>query len=56
VGDRDTFLVDDTALGDVARALGRAGVRSLVVAPPSLEELFLRHYDVALPPAGAAVR
>ena len=56
VGDRVTFLVDDTALDDVVRALGRVGVRSLVVAPPSLEELFLRHYDVALPSAGVAVR
>jgi ABC-2 type transport system ATP-binding protein len=56
VGGRVTFLVDDTALDDVVRALGRVGVRSLVVAPPSLEELFLRHYDVALPSAGVAAR
>ncbi|MGY1622099.1 ATP-binding cassette domain-containing protein [Geodermatophilus sp. SYSU D00965] len=44
-GDRVTFLVDDADLDGVVRALASLGVRSLVAAPPSLEELFLRHYD-----------
>lgn len=38
--------VDNSGLGDLIRALGDAGVRSLVSQPPTLEELFLRHYDV----------
>lgn len=39
--------VDGESLGDLIRALGDAGVRSLVSQPPTLEELFLRHYDTA---------
>jgi ABC-2 type transport system ATP-binding protein len=38
--------VDGDSLGDVIKALGDAGVRSLVSQPPTLEDLFLRHYDV----------
>jgi ABC-2 type transport system ATP-binding protein len=37
--------VDGNGLGDLIRVLGNAGVRSLVSQPPTLEELFLRHYD-----------
>ncbi|MEZ0366320.1 ATP-binding cassette domain-containing protein [Mycobacterium sp. pUA109] len=37
--------VDSASLGELIRALGDAGVRSLVSQPPTLEELFLRHYD-----------
>lgn len=37
--------VDSESLGELIRALGDAGVRSLVSRPPTLEELFLRHYD-----------
>ncbi|MGV0633348.1 ABC transporter ATP-binding protein [Mycolicibacillus trivialis] len=44
--------VDNAGLGEVVRVLGEAGVRSLVSQPPTLEELFLRHYDAAAP-AGA---
>ena len=36
--------VDSESLGQLIRVLGEAGVRSLVSQPPSLEELFLRHY------------
>lgn len=36
--------VDGDALGPVLALLGGAGVRSLVSQPPTLEELFLRHY------------
>lgn len=38
--------VDADSLGEVIRVLGDAGVRSLVSQPPTLEDLFLRHYDV----------
>lgn len=38
--------VDGASLGDVIKMLGNAGVRSLVSQPPTLEDLFLRHYDV----------
>ncbi|MET0456396.1 MAG: ABC transporter ATP-binding protein [Mycobacterium sp.] len=41
--------VDADSLGEVVKALGNAGVRSLVSQPPTLEELFLRHYDVGEP-------
>jgi ABC-2 type transport system ATP-binding protein len=37
--------VDNTALTDVLRALSAAGVRTLTCRPPTLEELFLRHYS-----------
>ncbi len=36
--------VDSDSLGQLIRILGDAGVRSLVSQPPTLEELFLRHY------------
>jgi ABC-2 type transport system ATP-binding protein len=38
------FEVDHESLGDVVRALAGLGVRSLTSTPPTLEELFLRHY------------
>ncbi|MHA7648255.1 ABC transporter ATP-binding protein [Mycobacterium sp. ML4] len=37
--------VDSDSLGELIRLLGDAGVRSLVSQPPSLEELFMRHYS-----------
>ncbi|MGA8114179.1 MAG: ABC transporter ATP-binding protein [Actinocatenispora sp.] len=39
------FDVDDDALDAALRQLTSAGVRSLVSQPPTLEELFLQHYD-----------
>jgi ABC-2 type transport system ATP-binding protein len=39
------FAVDAPALDEALRLLTRAGVRSLVSRPPTLEELFLRHYE-----------
>jgi ABC-2 type transport system ATP-binding protein len=36
--------VDGAGLPELMRMLGQAGVRSLVSQPPTLEELFLRHY------------
>jgi ABC-2 type transport system ATP-binding protein len=44
-GNRAVFEVDTTELGPALAALGRFGVRSLTSQPPTLEELFLRHYD-----------
>src|SRR5262249_12759631 len=38
------FDVDDAELNNVLKHLAEAGVRSLVSQPPTLEELFLRHY------------
>ncbi|WP_328340990.1 ABC transporter ATP-binding protein [Micromonospora sp. NBC_00421] len=47
-GDRVRFDVDTVALDAALRRLTEIGVRSLVSQPPTLEELFLRHYE---PPA-----
>jgi ABC-2 type transport system ATP-binding protein len=43
-GDRVTFDVDTVHLGDALARLTGLGVRSLTSRPPTLEELFLRHY------------
>lgn len=43
-GTRATFEVDTDHLGAALEALGRFGVRTLTSQPPTLEELFLRHY------------
>ncbi|BDZ44480.1 tetronasin ABC transporter ATP-binding protein [Naasia aerilata] len=48
-GDHLAFDVDTDALQPVLSALAAAGVSSLTAAPPSLEELFLRHYGDELP-------
>jgi ABC-2 type transport system ATP-binding protein len=42
------FEVDSDRLDEVVRALAPLGVRSLVSHPPTLEELFLRHYQEEL--------
>jgi ABC-2 type transport system ATP-binding protein len=39
-----TFEVDSDHLGAALEALGRFGIRTLTSQPPTLEELFLRHY------------
>ncbi|GAA2208846.1 ABC transporter ATP-binding protein [Nonomuraea monospora] len=44
-GGRVRFTVDTAQLDPVLRRLTAAGVRGLVSRPPTLEELFLRHYD-----------
>ncbi|GAA1742150.1 ABC transporter ATP-binding protein [Luedemannella helvata] len=41
---RVAFDVDNNELDAVMRRLAEAGVRSLTSQPPTLEELFLRHY------------
>jgi ABC-2 type transport system ATP-binding protein len=43
-GNRVSFEVETARLGDVLARLATAGVRSLISRPPTLEELFLRHY------------
>jgi ABC-2 type transport system ATP-binding protein len=43
-GTQVRFDVDTVHLEGVVRRLGELGVRSLVSHPPTLEELFLRHY------------
>jgi ABC-2 type transport system ATP-binding protein len=53
-GHRVTFDVDTVHLDDALKALTRLGVRSLTSQPPTLEELFLRHYAQD-DPAGRAV-
>jgi ABC-2 type transport system ATP-binding protein len=42
--DHLAFDVDTDAMDGVLAALTKAGVGSLTVSPPSLEDLFLRHY------------
>jgi ABC-2 type transport system ATP-binding protein len=46
-GHRVRLQVDTARLDAVLRALTESGVRSLTSAPPTLEELFLRHYGEA---------
>lgn len=48
------FDVDTDAVQPVLAALTAAGVSAITITPPSLEELFLRHYGDAIDtPAGA---
>jgi ABC-2 type transport system ATP-binding protein len=44
-GKRVSFEVDTARLDSVLTHLTAAGVRSLISRPPTLEELFLRHYE-----------
>ena len=44
-GHRAAFEVETVHLTGVLEVLASAGVQSLVSRPPTLEELFLRHYD-----------
>jgi ABC-2 type transport system ATP-binding protein len=48
-GTRVRLQVDTASLDGVLRRLTAVGVRSLVSQPPTLEELFLRHYSDAEP-------
>jgi ABC-2 type transport system ATP-binding protein len=45
--------VDPGALDEVLGRLHQAGVRTLTCRPPTLEELFLRHYSAERTVAGA---
>jgi ABC-2 type transport system ATP-binding protein len=42
---RVDFEVDSDRLAEVVSTLATLGVRSLVSHPPTLEELFMRHYQ-----------
>ncbi len=58
-GTRVRCQVDTAQLDEVLRHLSAAGVRSLTSQPPTLEELFLRHYqadEAAAPPATGSRR
>lgn len=46
--------VDPGAFDDLARALADAGITSLTSRPPTLEQLFLQHYDRRNEPAAAS--
>ncbi len=48
-GTRVRFQVGHAELDGVLRVLTTFGVRGLESRPPTLEELFLRHYEVAQP-------
>ena len=43
---RVSCQVDTVRLDDVLQHLTSSGVRSLISQPPTLEELFMRHYQV----------
>jgi len=53
-GDRVSFHVDTDHLDDVVGRLAGLGLRSLTSRPPTLEELFLRHYGDELAEEAAA--
>lgn len=44
-GNRVSFQVDSEQLGPALTALGEFDIRALTSSPPTLEELFLRHYE-----------
>ena len=48
-GTRATFEVDTPRLDAALGLLHDAGIRSLTATPPTLEELFLRHYGDEIP-------
>ncbi|WP_020663295.1 ABC transporter ATP-binding protein [Amycolatopsis benzoatilytica] len=52
-GNRVRFDVETRSLDDALRQLTQIGVRSLESRPPTLEELFLRHYADELKPSEA---
>jgi ABC-2 type transport system ATP-binding protein len=53
-GTRVRCQVDHAALNDVLQRLTKAGVRNLTCRPPTLEELFLRHYSSERSVAGVS--
>lgn len=52
-GNRAAFQVDTAELDAVLGALRAATIRTLSATPPTLEELFLRHYGETLPTSDA---
>ncbi len=55
-GNRASFEIDTHDIDSALDVLHRAGVRSLTSQPPTLEELFLRHYGNTLAPERADQR
>ena len=55
-GTRVSCQVDTAELGGFLRRLTDYGVRDLVSQPPTLEELFLRHYEAATPGGNGQAR
>src|SRR5829696_858246 len=53
-GNRVQLQVDSAEIDAVLRRLASAGVRGLSSQPPTLEELFLRHYEEPAQPVGAS--
>ena len=53
-GHRAAFEIDTAAIDGALGVLQRAGIRSLTASPPTLEELFLRHYGDELVAEGTA--
>ena len=53
-GMRATLSVDSDAIEGVVAHLAGLGVTALVSKPPTLEELFLRHYGYELDDAGVS--
>jgi ABC-2 type transport system ATP-binding protein len=51
-GNRAAFEVDTAELDTILGVLHQVGIRTLSATPPTLEELFLRHYGEALPARG----
>ena len=54
-GARVSFDVDNDNLDAALRTLSGQGIRSLTSQPPTLEQLFLRHYGDRAEPRPAAV-
>lgn len=52
-GHRFTCQADNDALSGLLARLGGLGVTALTSSPPTLEELFLRHYDAEPQPVGS---
>lgn len=53
-GNRIRFEVDSDRLDEALKLLTQAGVRTLTSQPPTLEEMFLRHYQDELTEHGAS--
>ena len=53
---RVTFAVDDAELSGVLATVAALHPRSIAANPPSLEELFLRHYGPELAALNGAQR
>lgn len=53
-GNRVRCQVEPDELDQVLRRLSAAGLRTLVSQPPTLEELFLRHYEGDVAGRGSA--